>query len=384
MTRYLFLILCMVAFTLWLPASSQLLRGQAKQDVVIPFAGFGLEVKKSSKSSLPALIIKVQENSLAARGGLQVGDKIIDASERQTEVSLTIERNGTVYRTKLKRTAITSGLRETKIATKAAATPQLNGRNKAIPKDKEVAALDKYDEIVVVIDKSGSMSERDCPQGLSRWDWCREQTRDFGRIAADILNKPMAVAVFSDEVVRYDNVKTDAITAIFYENKPDGGTNTGEALEEQFAHHFHYGAGRKLLMVVITDGAPNFPPAVENAIIDATLHMRHPDEITVTFLQIGSEIMGTRVLSVLDRELTNIGARCDIVNVKPSDEVVRLGIRKALVNALTEQSQRQFVPIQVSNRRHRQLSHQDLYSAGRRRSQIERQILDKYSVPADR
>jgi hypothetical protein len=62
--------------------------------------------------------------------------------------------------------------------------------------------------------------------------------------------------------------------------------------------------------------------------------MRSPHEITITFLQIGTEREGYELLHDLDQNLMREGAKYDIVSSKPFPEVVRDGLARSLVDAI--------------------------------------------------
>ena len=64
--------------------------------------------------------------------------------------------------------------------------------------------------------------------------------------------------------------------------------------------------------------------------------MVEPDQITLTFLQIGDSFQGRDFLLDLDDELVNEGAKYDIVDTKTFQQLKAEGLAKCLVDALTE------------------------------------------------
>jgi hypothetical protein len=74
---------------------------------------------------------------------------------------------------------------------------------------------------------------------------------------------------------------------------------------------------------------------VEDTIEDATRQMRSPDEVVITFLQIGEDLEGNDFLSRLDAHMPG---RYDIVDTKTFNQVQSLGLKEALVDSLTERN----------------------------------------------
>jgi len=61
-----------------------------------------------------------------------------------------------------------------------------------------------------------------------------------------------------------------------------------------------------------------------------------PDDIIVTFLQIGDTFDGKNFCIDLDDNLVNEGAKYDIIDTKTFDELKREGLTSALIDAVTE------------------------------------------------
>ncbi len=77
----------------------------------------------------------------------------------------------------------------------------------------ELAVLSKYD-LVIVLDKSGSMDERDCPGGMSRWDWCRDQMMSLTAQISSVLKSGITVALYSSDYDIFRNVDLGYVTRI--------------------------------------------------------------------------------------------------------------------------------------------------------------------------
>jgi hypothetical protein len=201
----------------------------------------------------------------------------------------------------------------------------------------ELTVLSKYD-VVIVLDKSGSMDERDCPGGMSRWDWCRDQMMSLTAQIGSVFKNGITVALYSSDFDIFRNVDLGYVTRIFGENGPSGGTYTGKVMEavfdDYFARRANNPATRKLLVQVVTDGDPSDKGALIAAISRASQMINSPGEITVNFLQIGHEEAGARTLAKLDSNMASEGAKFDIVRVEPFAAVEREGLPRALADAI--------------------------------------------------
>lgn len=200
----------------------------------------------------------------------------------------------------------------------------------------ELTVLSKYD-VVIVLDKSGSMDERDCPGGMSRWDWCRDQMMSLTAQISSVFKTGITVALYSSDYDIFRNVDLGYVTRIFGENAPSGGTYTGKVMEAVFDDYFARRASnpntRKLLVQVVTDGDPSDKGALIAAISRASQMINSPGEITVNFLQIGHEEAGARTLAKLDSNMASEGAKFDIVRVEPFAVVEHEGLPRALADA---------------------------------------------------
>jgi hypothetical protein len=201
-------------------------------------------------------------------------------------------------------------------------------------------------DVVLLIDKSYSMTKLDClPSALdgdqtqstvSRWRWCQEQTLDLTEKIKDAMPAGITVVLFNGNTSVYNNVDAKAIETIFSDNRPKGNTNTAVALKGQLDQYFErrYRLGKEtkpLLVAVITDGCPNVPSSLRYAIVDATRQMTTPEEISITFLQVGNDAAGGKILKGLDSGLVSQNAQFDIVDLVSFTELRKKGLARALV-----------------------------------------------------
>jgi len=98
---------------------------------------------------------------------------------------------------------------------------------------------------------------------------------------------------------------------------------------------------KRVLIAVITDGMPNIPrdPMVVNrAIVNYTHKLTDPNEVKVTFLQIGDTFEGKDFCLDLDDGLVGEGAKYDIVDTETFEELKRVGIVNALIDAILDKN----------------------------------------------
>lgn len=207
--------------------------------------------------------------------------------------------------------------------------------NKSSLTNEEMA---KYDYIVM-IDKSGSMSEKDCPGGKSRWNYAQEQAEAIARQCEEFDSDGIDVIIFAGTPKQYQGVKADKVKQIFTENSPGGSTDTAAALKMAFdSYHAKQksGAGKPVIIVCITDGAPTDQGAVDRVITAHANSMTEDGQTGITFIQIGKDPEARRFLKHLDDDLQGLGAKYDIVDTKNEEEMEKISITEILMQAITD------------------------------------------------
>ncbi len=217
-------------------------------------------------------------------------------------------------------------------------------------------------EVVLLIDRSGSMSSMDCPTGnfgntgrglgmltgllgvpllsTSRWNWCLQQTSEMARQTQSIYEKGITVVLFSSGYMAFPNVTMDRLPQIFSQNYPSGGTNLAEPLAVQIGEYFRrrayaHGNLKPLMIGIIPDGCPNNRAAVVEALVEATHLMRDPQELTIIFFMIGGmDLMGERFVGDLSVNLLAKGAVYPIVKQVSFSELQQIGLAKAIAQKL--------------------------------------------------
>lgn len=190
------------------------------------------------------------------------------------------------------------------------------------------------------------MGVPDCPSlehpgyAVSRWEWCREQTTNLAAQTSGALPDGLAVVIFSTFAKPYSNVEISQIPMIFSINRPGGMTNESNALHMVLADYFNrrkasHGKVRPMLIAVVTDGLPTNASGLKQELLDATKEMKRPDEIKVTFLQIGGDPQGIGFTAALEQTLMQEKAKFDIVTGQTFPQLLQTGLAKALVYSLS-------------------------------------------------
>jgi Mg-chelatase subunit ChlD len=197
-----------------------------------------------------------------------------------------------------------------------------------------VDVLENHD-LGLIVDRSGSMSTRDCPGGLSRWDWCCQEATQLAE-AASQASSSIDASIFNVSYLTYKHISPAQIPQIFATNQPAGGTEPAYALMEQMEDYFNSKRAKPLTIVIVTDGLPNNCRNIAQVLQDESKKIKYQGEITITFLLIGTEVDDVRLRSMIGlapNSTVKNGGFVDIVNFS---ELEGKGIRQALFEDLKE------------------------------------------------
>jgi Mg-chelatase subunit ChlD len=177
------------------------------------------------------------------------------------------------------------------------------------------------DQIIFLVDRSGSMDEADCGGGETRYNHSKEKIAAFVTAASKYDPDGVSVHLFGGgNVDLHEDVKTkDEVEKLINAKRPGGGTPTEKALQAAWNEHARKGS-ESTFVYVFTDGEPNEKQAVANTIIAITKKMKGPEEFRISFLTVGVRSAALqKYLETLDSGLTN--AMFDIVSVDELDNV---------------------------------------------------------------
>lgn len=201
---------------------------------------------------------------------------------------------------------------------------------------KELANFD----IELIVDQSLSMRQRDCPDFLSRWQWCGAQLGELSTQLAPFTPHGFTLTTFSGDFQTYPHATALQLQQLFANPQFSRGTRLSLPLQSRLQSYFERrsSSSRPLLIVVVTDGVPqprDEPQLVADSLIAATQELHSPKEVTVVFFQIGgADRFGRMFLHAMDTELIANGARYDIVQNVPFEQLQSQGLTSALVGAV--------------------------------------------------
>jgi hypothetical protein len=192
-------------------------------------------------------------------------------------------------------------------------------------------------DYTLIIDKSGSMSTKDKPGGVSRWQIMQESALALANKCEELDPDGITFYLFSGKFKRYDHVTAAKVATIFQENDPSGRTDLADALNSYFQRKAkgQVPANGEIILVV-TDGEPDDRKAVMQVILDATQKLDRDEELAISFIQVGIDAAATAFLKILDDDLGKAGAKFDIVDTITMHDMEDLTLKEVLLSAIND------------------------------------------------
>lgn len=297
--------------------------------------GAGLTIESLT---LPTPVLSVRGGSPAYWAGVRVGDKLTKMEKQGDFLQVYILRNGQTFAASL-RTAPPRPGDEPSLSTPRAdfrpgnlPAPGLDDRARFTLKASEWRTLGAYD-IVLMVDRSGSMEDLVDDYNMSRWQWVQRLIDDFAREADYFAAKTFDLVIFNDKYSVERGVSPAKLPAIFHNYQPDGGTRLYEPLAASLNEHFQKAANKPLLIAVLTDGEPEAYEEIGHLITAATRQAHSVRELHITFLGVGENDVGSGVFRYFDDSLTSKGAVYDVVDTVTFSELKRVGLATALTRS---------------------------------------------------
>jgi uncharacterized protein YegL len=196
-------------------------------------------------------------------------------------------------------------------------------------------------DYTLIIDKSGSMSTADQPNGRSRWETVQESTLAIARKCEQFDPDGLTVYVFAGRFKRYENVTSGKVEQIFRENDPSGTTDLARVLKDatdRYLQRKRAGQTKSQgeIILVVTDGEPDDRKAVMQVVIQASQQLDRDEELAISFVQVGADPQATRFLTALDNELQAVGAKFDICDTITVDDLEDTSLTDVLMNAIVD------------------------------------------------
>ena len=187
------------------------------------------------------------------------------------------------------------------------------------PSQEDLKALLSEKDIKIVLDMSGSMKFRDCPNNKTRYEYMQEQVFSLAADCAEFDDDGLDIFMMHNGGVNsVSGQKAEDIPQLFASHTPKGSTPTHQALQQAFKKN---PSGKGQVILCYTDGEPDDEESVVRAIVDQSKKQSTDDECTVLFVQVGYDKDASAFLDRLDNNLKDKGAKFDIVCSAKMDEV---------------------------------------------------------------
>jgi uncharacterized protein YegL len=297
----------------------KVLRGSVAESTLVtppPINAFGFA---EQGKTYPTTVTYVAPNSVAWLGGLQAGDHIVNGRVKPEKAIFIVQRKGKKYGCVLNANA-----------TSVESARQANGAGKALSartEKSDAQTLSSYG-IAMVVDNSASMGTKDCPGGISRWQWCKDHISELYIEDKGVLQQNISIVTFDSNFHSRQNCSPSELQSVFAGGDPTGETNMGPALDEAFLLvRRQLDMGKPAIVSVISDGRPSDVERVKAAIIRETKSLPKPQLLSIVFIEVGTP---EHYLQELDKDLVKQGAAADIVKVIPFASASSQGLSKTL------------------------------------------------------
>jgi len=166
----------------------------------------------------------------------------------------------------------------------------------------------------IILDKSGSMDT--CDHHVSRWKDAGIACEHMAEAMEDLAVGGMTMYLFSSPTSqhpKYENLKcSEDVQKIFGSQCPGGSTDLAGAMHQAFGDHFQHGQPEHIL--VITDGEPDNSASLVRELIAGINNLANPDELGITFMQVGHCHSAAAFLHELQDCLTEQGAKWNVID----------------------------------------------------------------------
>src|SRR5579859_1669605 len=186
--------------------------------------------------------------------------------------------------------------------------------------------------VIVGIDRSGSMDERDCDGNVSRYDFLKEKLATFvGEATKSAYNNQVTGLFFNDNVKTLVFTKAQDVTNAMNSRdyRTGGGTNTHGVIEAAFKLAQQTPTVPTMFFLA-TDGHPTGDSSeakVDAEIISITKRIKNPEDFRIMVLTVGQRNAELEAfLKHLDADLGKAGALFDIVG---QNDLIEVDFREA-------------------------------------------------------
>lgn len=214
----------------------------------------------------------------------------------------------------------------------------------AIPEAKKRELFQNTD-VALIVDRSLSMATADCPGMKTRWEICKDAAITLATDAARYGNGDLTLVLFDNGYSSYPHVTAEEAKALFDGEELGMGTNIAGALRSQldpFLGHGDVSTKRRLVVAVLTDGAPPAPElkdqteAQTRKVIESGVeHIHDKNSLRISFFRIGEDPDGDDFFRYLPAKLKQEGMNYDVVRCSALGNDAGRGLMEALIRSVS-------------------------------------------------
>ncbi len=196
----------------------------------------------------------------------------------------------------------------------------------------------------IIMARSGVSRERNHPW-FSEWVDAQASLIDLAKKCLEFNSEGLTIYEASGFLKKYEQATVNRFADILQKNNRSDAThvieiNVVEALADVLNHYFerkeHHKTRPKgeIVIVVLDKHGIDGIGDIQQLIIKSTQKMDYAQELGITFIQIGDDATTRQFMKGLDDDLTQVGAKFDIVDTKYWHEVKRQSVTQFLIDAL--------------------------------------------------
>lgn len=179
--------------------------------------------------------------------------------------------------------------------------------------------LNKGDEFIHCVDVSMSMKTADCPGGMSRIEYLKEQLRTFFKASAAWDESGASIITFGQQVLSFPDLKLEeGLAKIDSLKAAEMATDTAGAIQAAYDEHKRKGS-KQTFCFLYTDGEPSDREAVKRVVRNIANEI--PDEHAFAIQVLTCGVIDPGLASFLKECDDDIKAKHDIFDVKAIESV---------------------------------------------------------------
>jgi hypothetical protein len=198
----------------------------------------------------------------------------------------------------------------------------------------------------IIVARSGISRERNHPW-FNEWVDAQASLIDLAKKCQEFDPDGLTIYEASSFLKKYEQATVNRLAELLQKNNRSDATyvieiNVVEAIADVLNHYFerkeHHQTKPKgeIIIVVLDKHGIDGIGDIQQLIIKSTQMMDYAEELGITFIQIGDDATTRRFMTGLDYDLTQVGAKFDIVDTKYWHEVQRKSITQFLIDALLD------------------------------------------------